>query len=455
MSEQSNGAMNQATKRMGPFLTIWVGQIFSLLGSELVQFSLAWYLTTRTGSATVLATATLAGFLPAVILGPFAGALIDRWNRRLTMIAADLTVAAATAVLVILFALGVEQIWHIYLIMLIRSVAGTFHRPAMSASTSLMVPDKHLTRVAGFNQMLNGGLSIIAAPLGAGLLEIMPVQGVLMIDIVTALIAVSPLLFIHIPQPVRSAMSAARTGVTGLLHDMGDGLRYVRASTGMLMLLIMAALINMLLNPAFSLLPLLVKQHFGLGALQFGWMQSAFGVGVIAGGVTLGVWGGFKRKIYTSLMGLIGIGLSTLLIGAAPANLFILGLAGSALVGLSMPFANGALMAIFQSTVAPEMQGRVFTLIGTIAAGLGPIGLILAGPVADTFGPQSWFLLGGAACLLMGLISASLRPVRNLEEEARRVAEAHTSRAAEAEDKAALDGGIVEIAAAQTSESVA
>ena len=148
-----------------PFFAIWAGQAFSLIGSGLVQFALVWWLTSTTGSATVLATGTLVAILPGVVLGPFAGALVDRWNRRIVMMAADGFIALATLGLAVLYALGAMQIWHVYVIMFLRSLGGASHWPAMQASTSLMVPEEHLARVAGLNQTMQGALNIVAPPI--------------------------------------------------------------------------------------------------------------------------------------------------------------------------------------------------------------------------------------------------------------------------------------------------
>ena len=196
----------------GPFFTIWTGQAFSLLGSRLVQFALIWWLTRTTGSATVLATASLVALLPQVILGPVVGALVDRWNRRLVMLVADSVVAIATLLLAFLFWHGSVQIWQVYLLLFARAIGGGFHWPAMTASTSLMVPENNLSRIQGLNQMLQGGMGILAAPLGALLLEILPMQGVLAIDVGTALLAITPLLFIGVSQP-KSAVHPAGVGV--------------------------------------------------------------------------------------------------------------------------------------------------------------------------------------------------------------------------------------------------
>ena len=181
-----------------PFFTLWIGQAFSLLGSQLVQFALIWWLTQRTGSPTVLALASIVGLLPQVFLGPFAGVLVDRWNRRRVMLGADAVVALATLALVYLFRIDAIQIWYVYVALFIRALAGTFHSTAMAASTSLMVPQEQLTRVQGLNQMLNGGLSIAAAPLAALLLTLLPIQGVLLVDIVTAALAITTLLLLSL-----------------------------------------------------------------------------------------------------------------------------------------------------------------------------------------------------------------------------------------------------------------
>ncbi|RLD03093.1 MAG: MFS transporter, partial [Chloroflexota bacterium] len=132
-----------------PFFTIWTGQAISLLGSQMVQFSLIWWLTKTTESATVLTTATLVGILPSVVLGPFVGALVDRWNRRKILIIADSSIAFVTLILVYLFSIELVEIWIIYLMLFLRALGGGFHGPAMAASTSLMVPDEHLTRIQG------------------------------------------------------------------------------------------------------------------------------------------------------------------------------------------------------------------------------------------------------------------------------------------------------------------
>jgi len=401
-------------KWAAPFFTIWTGQMVSLLGSQLVQFALIWWLTKTTGSATVLATASLIGLLPQVLLMPLAGTLVDRWSRRVTMIVADSIIALVTVGLALLFWSGTVQIWQVYLLMLIRSAAGGFHWSAMQASTSLMVPQKHLSRIQGLNQMTNGGLNIISAPLGALLLEFLPLQGVLAIDVGTALMAIAPLFFIAVPQPERSSLDVA-ADESSVWGEFKAGLKYAAGWPGLVIIGVMATMINLLLTPAFSLLPILVTKHFQGGAFQLAWLESGWGIGVVFGGLVLSMWGGFKRRIMTSMLGLLLIGASTLAIGLAPATAFTFTMVAIFIAGVANPLTNGPIFAVLQSVVEPGMQGRVFTLLGSVASAMTPLGLIIAGPVADTFGVQTWFVLGGLMTAGMGIVGYFIPAVVNIE----------------------------------------
>lgn len=408
-------SVSDGRKWKAPFFTIWTGQAFSLLGSQLVQFALIWHLTITTGSAKVLAFAAIVGLLPQILLGPIIGTLVDRWNRRVVMVVADTVTALATLILAILFAVGDVEVWHIYLIMFFRSLATGFHGSSMFASTSLMVPKEHLTRIQGINQMLNGGLNVAAAPLGAFLLSIMPMQNILYIDIGTAVLAVAPLLFISVPQP--EITQSEDKGVSLLISDLREGYRYIVSWPGLVILMVMFMLLNLLITPAFSLLPLLVNQHFGLGAIELGWLEAVVGVGFIIGGLVLSVWGGFKRRVATALMGLIGLGIGLVVNGVLPPSGFYLALAGGFLIGTMMPMIDGPLMAIVQSAVNPEMQGRVMNFALSSAKLMTPIGLGLAGPIADTFSIQTWYLVGGAACILTGFVGYLIPVLMNIEKE--------------------------------------
>ncbi len=410
MEDETNNLDNWMKK----FFPIWGAQIFSLLGSGLVQFALVWYLTQKTGSATILAMATFVALLPNVLLAPFAGALIDRWNRRVVMIVADGSIALVTLVLVILFATNLVQVWHIFVVLFLRAAGSMFHWPAMQASTSMMVPEKHLSRVAGINQAISGALNIAAPPLGALLMSLLSFYLVIAIDIVTALIAIMPLFFISIPQPVRKDQDA-KVSVRLVLRDIVEGFQFLKAWPGILLLTVLAAVLNFFLAPVETFMPLLVTQHFKMGVWELSILQSAVGIGIVVGGLLLGVWGGLKNKAATSLMGVIGIGLGIVLVAAAPANLFPLAVAGVLVMGLTSPIANGPLMAIMQSKVPREMQGRVMGFSGSLSSAMMPIAMLISAPVVDQLGLHAWYWAAGLITVGMGVAMFFIKPILQLE----------------------------------------
>lgn len=399
---------------MRKFLPIWGAQIFSLLGSGLVQFALVWWITQKTGSASLLAMGTFVALLPEVFLAPFAGALVDRFNRRTVMIVADAVIAFFTLGLALLFAFDLIQIWHIFVVMFLRSLGGIFHWPAMQASTSLMVPNKHLSRIAGMNQALRGGLNIVAPPLGALLMSLLQFYQVISIDVITAILAITPLLFIRIPQPVRNDKVEMVTPKI-IFRDVKEGFRYLKNWRGMLYLSFLAALLNFLLAPAGTLMPLMVTQHFQKGVWELSLVESAMGIGVVVGGLTLGTWGGFKNKMNTSLMGVIGIGLGVLLFGLAPSSWFWMSVVGAATLGFMNPMANGPLMAIMQSKIAPEMQGRVMNLSSSLCTMMMPISLAISAPVAELIGLRIWYWVGGALVVLVGAAAYFVPAIMTLD----------------------------------------
>jgi DHA3 family macrolide efflux protein-like MFS transporter len=404
------------TRWAAPFFTIWTGQQLSWIGSSVAQFALVWWVTEQTGSATVLAMATLVSLLPGVILGPLVGALVDRWNRRVVMMVADSFVALASAWLAYLFWVDAMRIEYVYVIMLARAIGSTFHFPAMQASTTLMVPKEHLPRVAGINQMMGGAVSIISPPLGALLLSLLPLQAIMGIDVLTAAFAIVPLFFVVVPQPPRSESAS---GLAGVWDDVRGGLRYIRGWPGLVAVCIMAMGINFMVHPIFALMPILVTDHFAGGAFQLGWLNSAWGVGLVTGGLVLGAWGGFKRRIVTGLLGVAGSGVGILVVGLTPAAVFPMAVAGMFFGAAMNAICNGSMFALLQEVVAPEMQGRVFTVVMSLCSAMAPLGMAVAGPAADAVGTSSLYVVAGLGTLLLGLGAFLVPAIMQLENNHR------------------------------------
>jgi DHA3 family macrolide efflux protein-like MFS transporter len=223
--------------------------------------------------------------------------------------------------------------------------------------------------------------------------------GVMLVDVGTALPAILPLLAIRVPRPTR----AEDLGGSSVWAETTAGFRYLARRRGHLLLIGMAALINALLVPAFSLLPLLVLQRLDGGAAQFGWLSSALGAGLIVGGVGLGAWGGFRRRIVTTLTALIALGVAVAALGLTPASLFWWALVSMSCVGLIVPLVNGPVYAILQATIAPDYQGRVFSLAGSLAGAAAPLGLVVVAPLAEISGVGIWYLAAGVVCMAMGI----------------------------------------------------
>jgi DHA3 family macrolide efflux protein-like MFS transporter len=238
---------------------------------------------------------------------------------------------------------------------------------------------------------------------------------VLAIDVVTAVMAILPLLFITVPKPPRQANPNAVVK-TSYWQDLRAGFHYLVRSPGLFGITLLAMLLNFLLVPAASFMPLIVMEVFQKGVQELAWLEMALGIGTIAAGLTLGAWGGFKRKIVTSLVGVIGIGLGVFMVGIIPAQFYGLLIAAYLMVGFTQVLANGPLSAIFQSAVHPDMQGRVMSLISAGATAMMPIGLMVAGPVSDWIGLRAWFLFGGAACILVTITAFSIPAIMNVEQ---------------------------------------
>jgi DHA3 family macrolide efflux protein-like MFS transporter len=237
------------------------------------------------------------------------------------------------------------------------------------------------------------------------------------IDVASAACAILPLLMVSIPQPSRTPSDSGAEGPLRVVwRDVLEGLRYVHQWRGVFWLLILAAMANFFGGPVSALMPILVTKHFGGGVLELGWMNSAWGVGFLIGGLVLGVWGGFRRRIITMLSAWVCMALSTLLVALAPSDALWLGLVGVGIGGFMNPIANGTAFALLQTIVAPEMQGRVLTVMMSVSGAVSPISMAIAGPIADAWGVRVWYVIGGAGPALLMIAAFFAPPIMHLED---------------------------------------
>jgi len=403
------------------FFSIWAGDALSVVATILVQFSLIWWFAKTTGSATALAFGSVVGLIPAICFGPFAGVLVDRWSRRIVMMIANACIAMSTFFLVVLFATNRIELWHVYLALFVRSLCSTFNISALQATTALMVPRQHLSRIAGINQTMNAAANIGGPPLGALLVHLLPMPPMLMIDVAAALLAIVPLVLIAVPRPQKVTNGdsrAARNSLAGVWCEFKEGFHYVIGWRGLAYFCVFAASINFLSAPLSALLPLLVTQYLGGEITQLGTLTSVYGIGALFGALLLSVWGGFKRRIITTISGIVVTGAAVLLLGFSPLVGFSLALVAILTIGLMAPMTNGPIDALLQSTVAPDKQGRVFNLVTSLAGIAMPLGLIIAGPLADWIGLQTIIYGIGILFILVAITAFNCPSLIRIELQA-------------------------------------
>jgi DHA3 family macrolide efflux protein-like MFS transporter len=249
--------------------------------------------------------------------------------------------------------------------------------------------------------------------LGALLIEFIPLHSVLTVDLGTAALAILPLLFTHIPQP--KIDPSQEEGKNTVWMDMRLGFRYVWGWVGLRNIIFLAVVINLISMPAITLMPLLVKNEFSGGALEIASMQSSWAVGFLVGGLLLSVWGGFHRKLFTAILGMFGSALGMLLVGISHQVAFQLALAGIFIAGMMNVLMNGPAFALLQTVVDADMQGRVLSLVISLANAMTPIGLAIAGPLADKTGVNVMFLFASLVFAISAVFTLINPHVRNLE----------------------------------------
>ena len=388
------------------FWSIFLGQALSLVGSAITQFVLLWWITDKTGSAAALATAGMAMLLPQAVLGPLGGVFADRHDRQIIMILTDLVSALCVLLLIMMFEYANVELWQIYVLMATRSAMQAFQGPATMASVATLVPPDFVPRAAGFNQTVQGLSMVGAAPLGALLLSFVPVKYALGVDVLTAAIGISPLLFVTIPPVISTSSRHVR-----IWAQFRDGIQRIWSDRSLRGLYMLVTITTMFFMPLFTMIPLLVKSRYHGGPPQLALLESLTGVGMIIGGILVAVIAP-KRKVPWVLG---GMSLSCFLIAATawlPPELFLV--CGALwLIGASaFMLANASLMAVLQTVIAQDFQGRAISVLTTMNAVAAPVGLAIANPLGEFLG-VSWlffvFGLSGGFVMISGFLSESVR----------------------------------------------
>lgn len=383
------------------FTIIWAGQFVSILTSTIVGYAIVLWLSFETRSAEVLALGSVAAFLPQALIGPFAGVYVDRWDRKKTMIAADVFIALCTLILAVIFMLGKIEIWYIYLLLVLRSVGSAFHSPAMQASVPLLAPEEELGRIAGINQMIQS-VSVIAGPaIAALLISIMDIGFILFFDIVGAAIACVSLLFVYIPNPKKEADNKQH-----VLREMKEGLKTITANKGLRYLGLFFVLAMVCIMPIGALFPLMTLNHFNGTAFQIGLVEVFWGVGMLIGGAIMGLNKRYYNKAAAINLIYLIVGTVFSISGLLPAEggyVFFVVLTFFSGIGGSIQ--SACFTTIIQEKVDPGQLGRVFSMFMSVAVLPSMIGLLGTGFAADTIGIPNTFIILGCCIFVLGVVS--------------------------------------------------
>ncbi len=370
---------NQAPRRgMRAFFTIWTGQLVSLIGSQLTGFALGVWVYDQTRSVLLLAITQVAAQIPYVVLSPLAGVFADRWNRRTAMVVSDFGAGLGVLAAGLLYIAGQLQPWMVVLINFWMATFNTLMWPSYTAAVTLLVPKKHYGRINGLVQM-GEALPQIAGPAIAGALYVAIHLGYMaLIDAATyAFSVLLMLLFVRIPKPAQT--EDGRQGRGSIWKEMRFGWDYIMARKGLLSLLLFFFTTNFLFSLVQPLFVPLVLDNFNAEVLGF--LFTTIGVGMLAGTLVMSAWGGGKRKMYT----LLGSSLVSAVFMVAIGVRVSIPLMAVCLFGMMFagPFRDACSQAIWQSKVAPDVQGRVFAVRRTIAWSANIIAPLLAAPLAD------------------------------------------------------------------------
>ena len=397
-----------------------VGQTITTFGSLLVQYALLWHLTLTTKSGVVLALAAVFGFLPQAIVSIFAGVWADRVNRKLMIIVSDSTIALATLVLAFFMLSGVDDLWLIFLVMAVRSVGAGIQMPAISALIPQIVPTDKLMRVNGINSSVQSSLLIIGPVAAAGIYSTVSLAAILFVDVVTAVIGLSLLTTIAVPTLSRAASDDKPSYFT----DLREGLKYIFSHDLVRWVMVIYSIVFLLVVAPSNLSPLMLVRTFGDDVWLLTILELSFGIGMVAGGALMAIFGSKADRLGMMVGTSILFGVLAVVMGFTTNLILFYSL--FFLIGLAVPAFSTSSMTLLQETVEPERQGRVFGFVGIVMAVAMPVGMAVLGPLADIVSVEILLIATGAITVLIAVVAVLLPAGK------RAIAAAHASTGPEA-----------------------
>jgi DHA3 family macrolide efflux protein-like MFS transporter len=365
---------------MAGFTVVWIGQIISVLASGMTTFAMTIYMYQQTRSATAMALVQVAYITPFLVMTPIAGVMVDRYNRKLMMMISDVAGGLATLTLLVLFSTGHLQYWHIYAASAVAGLGTTFQWPAYSATISIMIPKAQYGRANGMMSLIEAGPGVLSPFLAGALIPLISIGGILLLDTVTFWLAILALAIVLIPKPAPTPDGAQSQG--GLMKQAAFGFKYILARPSLLGLQLVFFFGNLFANTGFAVLAPMILARTSQNTVALGSVESAASFGMVAGGIAMSAWGGFKRRAHGVLLGWILCSLAGSILFGLGRGLYVW-LPAIFLGGLFIPLVDGSNQAIWQAKVAPDLQGRVFSSRRLIAWFTNPVSPLIGGTLAD------------------------------------------------------------------------
>lgn len=380
-------------------------QTISLFGSSIVQYAIIWYITLTTSSGKMLTVSTLCGFLPQIVISLFAGVWIDRYDRKRMVMMSDAVIAISTLLLAISFFAGYKNIWMLFGVLIIRSAGTGIQTPAVNAIIPQIVPTERLMRINGINSTLSSVIMFISPAVSGAVLSAASLEVTLLIDVFTAIIGVGITSTIVIRPYVKKLQEE-----NSHLKEIRNGFAYLKENRFIKRLLIFQLVILFLISPSAFLTPLMVSRTFGSEVWRLTASEMTYSLGMVMGGLLIASWGGFQKKLNTTLLAGAFYGLLMIGLGAAP--VFFVYLICNSLIGVTSPCYNAPVTVTIQEKVSPEMHGRIFSFMQIATSCALPLGMVLFGPLADIMKVQTLLIMSG---FIVAAISIFVRITSFLE----------------------------------------
>ena len=396
------------------YLIFWAGQLFSILGSSVVRFTIIVWIAIETLSPTYVSIAFFLGALPMVIIPPLLGVFLDRWNRKLVIALTDSLQAFITFMMILFFFTGIANYWLIILLNVLRGICQAIHFPSVNAIIPLMIPKKHLSRMNSINYLFTGLIQIIG-PLVAGfLLAFLDIELILWADIFTFFIAIVPLILITIPS---ITFNSHQKGRGSYFKDFKHSLNILKSVKSFFILIVFISVINLLNMPFTTQMPLFVFKNHSGEEIDYALVAAFLQIGIVIGAMIAFTKKHWKHKeliiLFSVFIGIFGYSITTF---APKGNFLLMGI--GALIHASMiPIANTMFLTILQTKIPPETQGRVFSIVISIAAAVTPLGMIISGPLAELLGIPVLFIISLYLQIYWILVTWFLTDLRKIIRE--------------------------------------